>query len=127
MNSKSLIILIALNVGHLFADYTWLSRPYMLKAKHFGYPLRPIAIHALVHAMMVWVILMPFMYPSHLLLVIVIFEFITHFLIDVWKGRMNKWFPVFQDTASYYHWTLFGIDQFLHQLVLIIITYFVCQ
>jgi len=44
---------------------------------------------------------------------------ITHFLIDVWKGRMNGWFTTLQSPANKWHWTVFGFDQLLHALVII--------
>jgi len=47
------------------------------------------------------------------------FQLITHFLIDVWKGRMNGWFPTLQSPANKWHWIVFGFDQFLHALVII--------
>ena len=47
------------------------------------------------------------------------FQLITHFLIDVWKGRMNGWFPALQSPANKWHWIIFGFDQLLHALVII--------
>ena len=50
-------------------------------------------------------------------------ELISHFIIDIWKGRMNVWFPKLQNPATKLHWYIFGFDQFLHQLVIIFIVY----
>ncbi len=50
----------------------------------------------------------------------------THFVIDVWKGRMNGWFENLQNPANKYHWWIFGIDQWLHQSIIITTVYFIC-
>jgi len=47
---------------------------------------------------------------------------VLHFAIDVLKGRVNKWFPLVQNPAAYPHWYVFGVDQFLHTAVIIILT-----
>ncbi len=52
---------------------------------------------------------------------LICFEFWSHFLIDVLKGRLNGWFPSLQSPANKIHWIVFGADQFAHALVIIII------
>ena len=94
----------------------------MLKAKALGKDLLPIFLHAYVHAILFYIVLaimwgpLVAMWGSSL-------QLVTHFIIDVWKGRMNGWFPKLQDNTNPYHWWIFGIDQFLHQLVIIITVY----
>ena len=90
----------------------------MLKAKRLGTPLFPIFHHALVHATLQLLIL-KFIVDVELAFIAFLIQLTTHFLIDVWKGRMNGWFPKLQDPMNPYHWYIFGFDQFLHQLVLI--------
>jgi NADH:ubiquinone oxidoreductase subunit H len=46
-------------------------------------------------------------------------QLVTHFLIDVWKGRMNGWFPALRSPSNKGHWIVFGLDQLLHTLVII--------
>lgn len=121
-------ILIALFFCHYLADYTYLSTAWMLNAKRFGKPLFPIFIHALTHATLMLIAIWIFNsiklnYWSGILLkeiYLFLFQLITHFLIDVWKGRMNGWFPSLQNPANKWHWVVFGFDQFLHALVIIL-------
>lgn len=94
----------------------------MLNAKRFGKPLFPIFVHAGVHAVLVAVVLF-FYCEVPLLLVLAGFEWITHFLIDVLKGRLQSVFPVLNDSHRSPFWMLFGADQFLHILVLIMISH----
>ena len=121
-------ILIGLFICHFLADYTHLSTAWMLNAKRLGKPLFPITIHALVHSLLMGVFLTVLGYGNLLKFDIVdklmIFQFITHFIIDVWKGRMNGWFPSLQSPANKWHWIVFGFDQFLHAVVIILMVYF---
>lgn len=115
-------ILIGLFICHFLGDYTHLSTAWMLNAKRFGKPLLPILAHALVHAFLMMLFLGIFILNSnkgHLLLTLFVFQLITHFAIDVWKGRMNGWFPALQSPANKWHWIVFGFDQLLHAIVII--------
>lgn len=118
-------ILIGLFICHWLADYTHLSTAWMLNAKRLGKPLFPIFIHALNHASLMGIFL-SFCVELHpnanqfiLILELLGFQLITHFLIDVWKGRMNGWFPKLQNPANKWHWIVFGYDQLLHAIVII--------
>jgi hypothetical protein len=115
------LILILLFGCHFLADYTHLSTAWMLNAKRLGKPLYPIFTHAFIHASLMLVLLALVFGLSGLKLAILFgFQLVTHFLIDVWKGRMNSWFPVLQSPANKWHWIIFGIDQYLHAIVIII-------
>lgn len=121
-------LLVLLFTCHWLADYTWLSTSWMLNAKRFGKPLIPIAAHAGVHALSMGFVL-HFYLNGHLLKFdivdkLILFQFGTHFLIDVWKGRMNGWFPLLQSPANKLHWVVFGLDQLLHAIVIITMVYF---
>lgn len=124
-------LLILLNICHWLADYTWLSTMWMPNAKRLGKPLFPIFCHALIHATLmsvsIWIYIsyvtnywMGITAPEAKLFLI---QLTTHFLIDVWKGRMNRWFPKLQSPTEKLHWVIFGFDQFLHQLVIILMVY----
>jgi hypothetical protein len=52
------------------------------------------------------------------------FQFLSHFLIDTWKGRMNVWFSSIQSPENKFHWYVFGFDQYLHALIIIVMSYF---
>ena len=127
------IILIGLFICHWLADYTHLSTAWMLNAKRLGKPLFPIFMHALNHASIMGIFL--FAYCKFSITSIfdcgvfdmILFQLITHFLIDVWKGRMNGWFPSLQSPANKWHWIVFGFDQLLHAIVIILMSYYLIK
>ena len=110
-------ILIGLFICHFLGDYPPLSTDWMLNAKQLGKPLLPIFAHAMVHTLMMGIFLGCLGISNTLLLMG--FQLNTHFLIDVWKGRMNGWFPSLQSPNNKWFWILFGFDQLLHALVII--------
>jgi hypothetical protein len=112
-------ILIGLFICHWLADYTHLSTAWMLNAKRLGKPLFPIFIHAAMHTMLMSLVLGWFIGFTNAWAYLVIFQWVTHFLIDTWKGKMNVWFPALQSPANKWHWVVFGFDQLLHALVII--------
>lgn len=114
-------VLIGLLFCHYLGDFTHLSRPYMLKAKAVGKPLRPILDHAAIHAVLMGALVWIMCGPGPAVLVFII-ELVTHFLIDVLKGRLNVWYPKLANPATPWHWYVFGVDQLLHILVIILIT-----
>lgn len=114
-------ILLILNLCHWAADYTHLSTKWMLDAKKNGTPLIPIAVHALVHGGLMFSALSGLGVANAIILSI--FQIITHFGIDVLKGKMNVWFPSLTSPANVYHWWVFGADQYLHQAVIILMAY----
>jgi hypothetical protein len=119
----NLYLLIALFFCHFIADFTWLSTSWMLNAKSVGKPLLPIFAHAAVHALLMAIVLAFGQITFALWFNLVMFQLLSHFLIDLWKGRMNVWFPIVQSPASKWHWILFGFDQFLHAVVICIMYY----
>lgn len=120
-------LLIMLFFCHFLADFTPLSTPWMLKAKQFGNPLLPILCHAWVHALLLWIILYIWIDGNlsqlDLIYKLSIFELTTHFLIDIRKGKMSYLFPSLRDTDSSWYRILFGLDQYLHAIVIIMIVY----
>ena len=116
-------ILIGLFTCHFLADYTHLSTACMLNAKRLGKPLFPILQHAYIHTLLMTVFLFFIIeLPQLLTIKITFFQLATHFLIDVWKGRMNGWFPSLQSPANKWHWIVFGFDQLLHAIVIIVMS-----
>ena len=111
-------ILIGLFICHFLADYTHLSTNWMLNAKRLGKPLTPIFAHAMVHTILMGIFLWSFGISNTILLMVC--QLTTHFLIDVWKGRINSCFPTLQSPANKWHWVVFGFDQLLHALVIIL-------
>lgn len=115
------LILIGLFLCHFLGDFTHLSTKWMLDAKKFGKPLLPILAHAGVHTLLMGLFL--FIINVSNLLFLIGFQLTTHFIIDVLKGKMNKWFPSLLDQTNKWHWVMFGADQFFHTLVIISMLY----
>lgn len=113
------LIAIGLFTCHFLADYTHLSTSKMLNAKKLGKPLTPILAHASVHAALMGIFLLIIGVRDSSLSILILFQLTTHFLIDVWKGRMNGWFPSLQSPANKWHWVIFGFDQLLHAVVIL--------
>ena len=123
-NMNSTILLLVLFFCHFLADYTHLSTAWMLNAKRLGTPLFPILAHAGVHALLMGVAMIVLGYNFDVVYKLVLFQLITHFAIDVWKGRMNGWFTFLQSPANKGHWIVFGIDQYFHAIVIILMVQF---
>lgn len=120
------LVLFALNICHWLADYTHLSNEWMLNAKRSGKPLLPILIHSMVHGILMGITLQGiFNFPQDKVAYLVYLQIGSHFIIDVWKGKMNIWFPKLQSPAYKPHWYVFGFDQFLHQAVIILMVYII--
>ena len=119
-----ILLIFLLLICHYLCDFTPLSNSWMLKAKQFGKPFFPILIHAFMHASFMLIVLLFFIDPI-LALKLAAFQWTTHFLIDVWKGRMNNWFPILQDNTKKYYWIIFGFDQLLHQSVILLMVNFI--
>lgn len=122
------VVLIGLFFCHLLADFTHLSTNWMLNAKRLGKPLHPIFVHALVHAiLMILMLLIIFRFSLTVLIPIFIFQLLTHFIIDVTKGRLNGFFPNLLSPSNKWHWVLFGVDQYLHSFVIIIMSFYLTK
>lgn len=124
---KATLLQILYNICHWLGDYTHLSTKWMLDAKRVGKPLGPIFIHALVHTALMTLVSMLFTTDEVVLITIFLFQLITHFSIDILKGKLNVWFPVLADSTKKSHWYIFGGDQMAHQIVIILQTYFLTQ
>ena len=121
MNQTTLLL--ALFLCHFLADYTQLSTAWMLNAKRLGKPFFPILMHAYMHALLMFIALLIFVKDVNICAWLMLFQWVTHFIIDVWKGRMNGWFPALQSPANKWHWIVFGFDQYLHAVVIIIMVH----
>lgn len=117
------LFLIFLFLGHYIGDFTHYSTPSMLAAKRFGKPMLPILYHAATHTLILASITFTLSLNFETIKIIycLLFMLVSHFLIDVCKGRLNYKYKILQDPAKYPHWYVFGLDQFLHAVVLILI------
>ena len=117
-------ISIGLFFCHLLADYTHLSTVWMLNAKRLGKPLYPIFCHAEVHAILMGIFIKIIGFSWGTVMILYTFQLVTHFSIDVLKGRMSCWFPSLQNPTNKWHWIAFGTDQFLHAIVIILMSFY---
>ena len=117
------VLLIVLLVGHYLADFC-LTTPAMIRAKVDGRKVGPILLHAGVHALLVGVCLLVFGVPWKLLLFLMLAELVSHFLIDMVKGRLTARSQELADMQQKSYWMLYGFDQLLHLLVIVGIWYY---
>jgi hypothetical protein len=117
-------LLLALLFCHWLADYTWLSRPHMLAAKRFGAPFGPILEHGLTHGTLMFAVLLAFGVEQVLAIELYLFQTWTHAGIDWAKGVLNKRFIVLQSPQNVLHWAVFGFDQYLHCVVIVLMWHF---
>jgi hypothetical protein len=118
-------LIILLLTFHWLADYTYLSTPWMLKAKKFGTPIFPIFVHASIHGALMFIILL-FFTNIQTAILLAAFQIITHFTFDTLKGRFSYWFPILQDNMKYPYWIIMGFDQLLHQVVIVLMAWYAC-
>lgn len=117
----NIVLIIALFFIHWLGDFTAFATAKMHKSKAIGAPIGPIFLHACVHAGFVAVLLFIFQFNGNLILQLTLFQLVSHFLIDVTKGKLSAGFQMFRDNTTYPYWMLFGFDQFLHGVVMILI------
>jgi hypothetical protein len=120
MTNYALALLVLLMICHWAGDFTHLSNKWMLEAKSKGSPLLPIAAHASVHGALMFIVLQLSSADLKKIVGVCLFQVVTHFAIDVWKGKMNIWYPQVANPAVKFHWYLFGFDQLLHGVVIIV-------
>ena len=120
MSSQAAALLVFLFLGHFLGDFTPLATARMLEAKLSGTPLGPIALHALIQAVLVGIAVAAIARPVPIfLLAAVAIEFWTHLGIDWFKGRVSARRPAVADPGQSVFWTVLGIDQLAHALVLV--------
>ena len=125
MSPDILVLLMIFQVKHLIADF-FLQFPYMYKnkGKTTGW-VKPLAMHAFVHMSFTFFIVsmyciyanVPPEIGAGIVWGLMLFDFCTHFIIDRWKAT-RKGGP---DTERF--WYYLGIDQGLHQVVMILMVY----
>ena len=114
--------LAALLACHYLADFclTW---PALIQSKADGRNVWPIALHAAVHALLMGGCLLLYGTGLKLFLLLMVLEWVTHFLIDTMKVRLSAAIPLLADARHKPYWMLYGLDQLLHQIVVAAIWY----
>lgn len=120
MSEQAVVLLALLFVAHFLGDFTPLATSRMQEAKMAGTPLGPIALHALIHAVLVGVVVIGVVRPAPMLvLAAVAVEFWTHLGLDWFRGRLGARRPALTDPGGQAFWTVLGLDQLVHALVLV--------
>ena len=117
---SSIYLLLSLLVCHYLADYC-LTFPSLIRAKADGRRLLPILQHACVHGSLMGVCLFISGVEMGDVLWLVGFEVATHFVIDVSKTVASLHFPILADRGRKPYWMAYGLDQLLHQVVVVMI------
>lgn len=117
-----MLLLIALLLCHYLADFclTW---PALIRSKADGRNVWPILLHAAVHAVLMGGCLLMFGVNIELTLWLMLLEVGTHFIIDTCKAAISVKILLLADIKQKPYWVLFGLDQLLHQLVVVVIWY----
>lgn len=115
-----IVLLVIMLICHYLADFC-LTSPSMIKAKADGRNPWPILLHASVHALLIGLCLLVWGIEWKLLLLLMLVELISHFLIDRGKGRLTFYSPLLADQQKKPYWMLYGFDQLLHLLIIVII------
>ena len=121
-----MLLLISLLVCHYLADFC-LTTPKMIRAKADGRDLWPIMLHAAIHAGLMAICLLLWSISWKAVLLAIAVEWITHFLIDLAKARLSIRFLILTDQQQKPYWMLYGLDQLLHQLVIVGVWYYCCM
>jgi hypothetical protein len=116
-------LLLALFFCHFLADYTPLSDARMLAAKRVGRPFHPILAHGYVHGVLMGLALYFFGVKVEDAICLGLFQCLTHTGIDVLKGRLNARYAILQSPANVQHWIVFGLDQYAHTVVILLMWY----
>lgn len=122
--TDELFLILFLLLCHYLADFC-LTSPAMIRAKADGRNPWPILLHAGIHAGLVSICLLFWQTPWKTLMLLVLLELVSHFLIDTAKGRLTARFPALADMQQKPYWMLYGLDQLLHLIVLVLIWFFV--
>ncbi|MCR4835875.1 MAG: DUF3307 domain-containing protein [Bacteroidaceae bacterium] len=116
------LLLTTLLVCHYLADFCF-TTPAMIKAKADGRNPWPIMLHAGIHAGLVGICLLVWGISWKLLLILILIEFVSHFLVDTAKGLLTAHYLILTDMQKKPYWMLYGFDQLLHLLVIVMIWY----
>ncbi len=119
MTGLFFLLLIGLELKHFVADYL-LQPGWMLAGKGSFTRIGGYA-HAGVHAAMTAVLLLIVSTPLSMLALLVVAEFVVHYLLDWSKIQYSR--GVHVDTMPQRFWALHGADQLAHQVTYAAIIY----
>lgn len=115
------LLITAFVIKHFVADFV-LQYDYMVKQK--GQWMQPGGLHHVgIHAAGTLFILLPFGVGLITMLMAAIIDAVTHYVIDWTKQQANKGLPM----TSRKFWLLIGLDQMMHYLVYILLTWMILK
>ena len=118
MTVQPLLILFLLFTKHFLADFP-LQTPYMLRKTAENGWVKPLLLHAGVHAILTCSVLCYFTGFQEAVLLSGL-DFLAHLTIDAWKARLTN-YPI----SDKRFWWAFGFNQWLHALTYLQIAYLV--
>ncbi len=113
-------VLVSLLICHFLADFC-LTTKSMIRAKSNGREAIPILLHACVHAILLTTVLLFYGVSLSGCITAFLLELGTHFVIDFLKATATVHIPSLQDITRKPYWVVFGFDQLLHLLVIVVI------
>jgi hypothetical protein len=120
---ESIILLIALFFSHYIVDYTTIGNTIEIQDKPFYTLIIHSFIHSIILGFILWLYSMMFAnIEFDLIICSMLIQLSSHYLIDMWVGLMNKYYPKVETKTM--QSLILGVDQFLHSVALIII-YFI--
>lgn len=122
---KNELILILTFLIHWLFDFTPLSTKTMNEAKNMGNPIFPIFLHACLHGTGIFILLIFTQSDMNKAWLSAFFILITHFLIDLLKGKICYFNQEYLDYDNARYWMLLGFDQFLHSFCLILMHFYI--
>jgi hypothetical protein len=112
--------LFLLFVKHFICDFPLQTSPWMYRNK--GTYLHPGGlVHAAVHAIGTWLVLVFFIGQQAYLYALV--DFVVHYHVDWAKMNLNKKYNLRADNGNGF-WILLGLDQLLHHITYFVIIYY---
>lgn len=119
MSGQAITLLGLLFVGHFLGDFTPLATRRMQEAKVGAGPPVLIVAHAGVHTVLVFVIVWLVTRSTQAALTGVAIQLPTHSVIDYVKMRLGLASEALREPSHGAYWSLFGLDQLAHTLVLL--------
>jgi hypothetical protein len=92
-------------ICHYLADFCFTS-PAMIKAKADELNPWPLLLHAGIHAGLIGLCLLVWGVSWKLLLMLVLIELVSHFLIDTFKGYLTARYSFFANMQKKPYWML---------------------
>ena len=122
MSTQAAVLLAILFVGHFLGDFTPLATSRMQEAKASGGPMRWIAAHAAIHAVLTGLAVALVARPEPSVLALIVgLQFVIHWGLDAFRARLGVHLPAVADPGRNVYWTALGLDQLAHGLVLLAI------